>query len=280
VNKLLKIALTVILALPMHSLVAQQSNNSNQVNALDWVKAPNSGDIDSRAKIQLSGNIEFLNSLDTKRFLVLQGNPGRDGRYAIANRQEGWFAILNFINDGYVKDDEKIDPEALLKLLKESNQASIEERKKAGIPILYLDGWYTQPHYDQVTKRLEWATKLHDEQNETIINYTSRILGRAGYMNAVLVSNPENLDRDIKSYKLALKGFDYYPGQRYSEFQSGDKIAEYGLGALVLGGAAAVAAKKGFFAVIASFFALAWKWILGAGLLFLYKFKSIFSKKD
>ena len=99
-------------------------------------------------------------------------------------------------------------------------------------------------------------------------------------MSAILVSNPINLDRDIRSYKIALQNFDFYPGQRYAEFQSGDKIAEYGLGALVLGGAAAVAAKKGFFAVITGFFLLIWKYLLGIGILFVAKYKSFFGKKD
>lgn len=33
--------------------------------------------------------------------------------------------------------------------------------------------------------------------------------------------------------------------QKYSEYKPGDKLAEYGLGALVVGGAAAAAAKSG-----------------------------------
>jgi len=36
-------------------------------------------------------------------------------------------------------------------------------------------------------------------------------------------------------------------GQRYAEFRPGDKIAEYGLAALITGGAAAVALKTGLF---------------------------------
>ena len=35
-------------------------------------------------------------------------------------------------------------------------------------------------------------------------------------------------------------------GERYAEFRAGDRVAEYGLAALVLGGAAAVATKSGF----------------------------------
>jgi len=51
-------------------------------------------------------------------------------------------------------------------------------------------------------------------------------------------------------------------GQAYADFREGDRVAEYGLGALIVGGAAAVAAKKGFFAVIAKFLIAGWKLLL------------------
>ena len=55
-----------------------------------------------------------------------------------------------------------------------------------------------------------------------------------------------SLDRDIADFKGSLGGFNFVAGERYSEFKPGDRMAEYGLGALVLGGAAAVAVKTGF----------------------------------
>lgn len=49
----------------------------------------------------------------------------------------------------------------------------------------------------------------------------------------------------MEDFKKALKNFDYVSGEKYSEWKQGDKIAAYGLGALVVGGAAAVATSKG-----------------------------------
>ena len=72
-------------------------------------------------------------------------------------------------------------------------------------------------------------------------------------MSAVLVSDPASLDKDIKSFKAALAGFDFDQGQKYSEFRSGDKVAEYGLAALIVGGAAAVAVKSGAFKALGKF---------------------------
>ena len=172
-----------------------------------------------------------------------------------------------------MKDDEKIDADALLKVLKEGNEAGLAERKKQGLDPLYLDGWYIEPRYDSDNKRLEWATKLHDKDNQTLVNFTTRILGRSGYMSATLVSDPQSLDNDIKAFKYALQDFDYINGERYSEFRNGDKIAAYGLGALVLGGAAAAVASKGGFKFL-------WALVLAAFAAVGAFFKKIFGRKE
>ena len=128
---------------------------------------------------------------DTRRFLELMGNPPRDGHYMIAPADLDWFAVFSFDPVGYVKDDEKIDADALLKSLKESDGPGNEERKRLGMEPIYTDGWHVPPHYDTGTKRLEWGMRLRDEKGRLHVNYTSRLLGRSGVMSAVLVSSPQ-----------------------------------------------------------------------------------------
>jgi uncharacterized membrane-anchored protein len=144
---------------------------------------------------------------------------------------------------------------------------------------LFTDGWQVAPHYDIDTKRLEWGARLRTDKDEKIVNYTSRLLGRTGVMSAVLVSEPASLDADIKEFKSVLKSFTYDSGESYSEFKSGDKVAEYGLAALILGGAAAVATKKGFWAVLAGFFAAFWKVLAGLAVAAVAGLGSVFKKK-
>jgi uncharacterized membrane-anchored protein len=89
-----------------------------------------------------------------------------------------WFSVF-FESSGYVQDDEKIDPDSLLEILKKNNVAGNEERKKRGLETLVLEGWYVAPHYDIQTKRLEWGTKLRPESGGITVNYTIRLLGRS-----------------------------------------------------------------------------------------------------
>ena len=91
-------------------------------------------------------------------------------------------------------------------------------------------------------------------------------------MEAVLVCGPEQLNEVLPKFQNLLTGFQYQSGNTYAEYESGDKIAKYGLTALILGAGAAGAAKLGLFAVLGKFFARAWKLIVagaievGAGL--------------
>ena len=199
--------------------------------------------------------------------------------FTLSARDFRWFSVFTFVDEGYVKDDEKINPDALLATLKENNVADAEERKKRGLPALLLEGWFIPPRYDAATKRLEWATLLRSDSGQKNVNFTTKVLGRRGHMHMVLVSSPESLDGDIKEFKSSLQGFDYVSGERYSEWTQGDKVAAYGLGALVLGGAAAIATKKGLWALLVGLVTAGWKLIAGLVVAALAGVGSIFKKK-
>lgn len=111
------------------------------------------------------------------------------------------------------------------------------------------------------------------------MNYSTKLLGRSGYTTAVLVSDPQTFTSDVREFKAALRSVEYVPGEKYSEWKPGDKVAAYGLGALVVGGAAALATKKGFWAVLAGLFGAFWKLILGVGVALLAGLGSLFKKK-
>jgi uncharacterized membrane-anchored protein len=236
---------------------AQQPRDGNtiiqELQKLAWQRGPGEGAIAGKAKIKIPEGFAFLDDRNTGRFLELMGNPPRSGHYMIAPARLDWFAVFSFDPVGYVKDDEKIDAEALLKTLKESDAPGNEERKRLGMTPVYTDGWHVPPHYDSSTKRLEWGLRLRDERGRTNVNYTSRLLGRSGVMSAVLVTSTESLNEDMKAFNGALGGFEFVAGEKYAEFKSGDKIAEYGLAALVVGGAAAAAAKSGLLKSLGKF---------------------------
>lgn len=244
-----RITLFVCCLIPWQNVGQAQTSNTtlDQIRRLDWQLAGSEGRISDQATLRIPKGHVFLGSTGSRRFLELQGNPPRDGRYVIAPEDLDWFGVFLFEPIGYVKDDEKVDPDELLEILKKQNTAGEEERRKLGLSALRLEGWYVPPHYDVQTKRLEWGTKLRDQNNDLVVNYTIKLLGRSGVMNAILVSEPSSLESDVRAFKAALNSYTFNTGERYTEFRSGDRVAEYGLAALVIGGAAAAAAKAGAF---------------------------------
>ncbi len=275
-----KILLILLLVFPILACGQGDPAIEAELKKLAWQVGPSEGRIGDKATIKVPDGYLFLDAKNTSRFLELMGNPPRDGHYLFAPQTLEWFSVFSFDAAGYVKDDEKIDPDALLKSLKEGDAPSNEERTRLGMSKIYTDGWEVPPHYDNQTKRLEWGTRLRNEQGRTNVNYTSRLLGRSGVMSATLVTGTASLKADTVNFQAALEQFSYAPGEKYSEFKQGDKLAAYGLGALILGGAAAVATKKGLWAVIGGFLAAFWKIIAGVFIAGLAGFKSLFKKKE
>jgi uncharacterized membrane-anchored protein len=238
------------------------------MRALNWVKGPTRVEVAGNATLKVPEGYVFLDAKETSKFLTLTENLGSGQEVLIGPEDLHWSAYLEFDAGGYVKDDDKIDAPALLKSLKESNQQGNEERKRRGWATLDLTGWAFEPAYNKQTQRLEWATLLRTDQGDTV-NFSTKVLGRRGHTSIVMVAGPAQLAEAQKALGGVLDGYEFKPGERYAEWLPGDKVAEYGLAALVLGGAAAIATKKGFWAVLGTFFAAAWKFIaaavLGAG---------------
>ena len=250
-----------------------------ELDKLKWVEGPTKVMLLGNADLQIPEGFVYLDSTNTLRYLELNQNLGGGSEVMIAPADLSWAAYLNFRDEGYVKDDEEIDADALLKQLQEATEAANVERRKRGWEDMRVVGWATPPNYNRQTKRLEWATK-YESGGQQGVNFFTKILGRRGHTSVQMVGAPEALMTDEKALDNVLTGFAYNPGDTYAEYRPGDKVAEYGLAAMVVGGAAAVATKKGLWPAIAAFFAAGWKLIAGAAVAAVAGIRSIFKKKD
>lgn len=252
---------------------------SDPYQNLKWQSGPNTQSIDDKATIEIPENYYYLDEVETKKYSDLNHNPS-SGQDSMITNGSTWEAYFNFDPIGYVQDNEKIEPDELLEQYKEGVKIGNEQRREKGWETLEVDGWFFKPQYDKQKKLLEWAFLLRNtSNNKPVVNYYTKVLGRTGATSVLLVSAPENMNASISDLKEKLAGFEYNSGEKYAEFKEGDKIAEYGLSALILGGAAAVAAKKGFFPIILAFLASAWKFLIIPFVLFFGWFKSLFTKK-
>lgn len=250
-----------------------------KMRALSWVKGPSTVTADGNAKLTIPDEYVYLDAANTSKFLEMQHNLGSGHEVMVAPRNLQWMAYLEFSDEGYVKDNEKIDAPALLKTLKDNTEKANEERRSRGWSVLHVVNWATPPVYNTTTKRLEWATILESDGGRAV-NFSTKILGRRGYTSVIMVTDPANLDNAEGSLDKVLTGYAFNPGETYADWRSGDKVAKYGLAALIVGGVAAVAAKKGLFSVLAGFLAVAWKFIVAAVVAGLAWLRKLFAKKE
>jgi uncharacterized membrane-anchored protein len=228
--------------------------------ALPWVKPPAKVIITDNAALSLNDKIQYLDTKGTDDLLKLTGNLPEESSYTIAANTGNWFAVYSFDPMGYVKDDEKIDADALLKSMRDNEAASNVERKTRGLPALNITGWAVPPHYDPASHNLEYGVTLAS-QGSTNINYHMRMLGRRGVMDAALVTSQQYLQADLAEFRAANAGFGYNKGEDYASYKEGDKVSEYGLAALVTGGVAAAALKGGLLKGLLAGLAAFWKLI-------------------
>ena len=233
---------------------------ASPIDGVKWEEGPSTADLGGIAEFWVPAGYVFADGDGARVLMEAIGNQPTNQEVGLLSPAAlDWFVVFEFSDIGYVKDDEKddLDADAMLEAIRAGTEQGNEWRKERGIAPLNLLGWHQKPHYNESTHNLEWAIRFMEEAG-IVINHNTRFLGRKGIIKATLVVGSENLAHVLPGYREHLQSFAFHPGYRYAEFLQGDKIAKYGLTALVVGAGAAVAAKAGLFKYL-------WKILAGAG---------------
>lgn len=233
---------------------------AQQVRALHWVEGPARVTVGSNATFQVPPGYRFLGPADTVKFLAITRNLSSNVTETIfAPDDFSWWGVFDYRDVGHVADNEQIDPDALLSSLRRSQVEANKRLGERGWETLEVVGWEQQPFYAPDTHDLSWAVDARSSGGAEIINYNTRLLSRTGYTAATLVADPGTLQTSIGQFKSVVSGYRFDDDQSYAAYRPSDKTAEYGLAALVTGGAAAVAAKTGFWKVLLGALVAGWK---------------------
>jgi uncharacterized membrane-anchored protein len=212
------------------------------------------------AKINVPAEFRYLDPADAETVLTkIWHNPPTGertlGMLFPANAGpldlEGWGVIISYEEDGYVKDDDaaKINYDDLLKQMKKGTSEANKVREEKGYPPIELVGWAAPPRYDQAEHKMYWAKELRvGDDPDSSLNYNIRMLGRRGVLVLNAVATMDQLGAIQTATPSILSMVDFQEGHRYADFNaSTDKVATYGLAALVAGG---LLAKGGFFKLL------------------------------
>jgi uncharacterized membrane-anchored protein len=211
------------------------------------------------ATLAVPDSFVYIDPADTETFLVdIWGNPPGAGAQTLGMilparggplDEDFWGVTIDYEQDGYVSDEnaDEIDYDELLQLMQEDTAEASKQRVQQGYESIRLVGWAAEPFYDREAHKLHWAKEIQfGDYAINTLNYDIRVLGRKGVLVLSFIADMTQkplIDSKIDTV-LALAEFDQ--GYRYEDFDPQiDKVAAYGLGALVAGKALA---KTGFLA--------------------------------
>lgn len=218
------------------------------------VKLPN-----GVATLQVPESFYYLSPADAEKVLVgIWGNPTGFGKQSQGMLfpagvtpldDEAWAVTIGYEEDGYVSDEDAgdIDYGELLQQMKQDTREESKQRLKQGYDSIELVGWASQPYYESSSHKLHWAKELkfgNDPVNT--LNYNIRVLGRKGVLVLNFIAGMNQ--KEMISHQLdgVLRMAEFNQGYRYDDFNPDiDKVAAYGIGALVAG---KVVAKTGLLA--------------------------------
>ena len=236
------VALSVIFA----GVLAPTEGLAQEFPEIEWVEGPAIVDLGDVAEIELGDDYVFLDGEDTREVLEYMGeaDPLAVGAVASKNESQDWSIIFSYNPIGYVKEDEKesLDSQAILQSIKEANEEANKMRIERGFLPLNVIDWYEEPHYDADSHNLVWTLLCEEADTQIqIVNYNIRLLGRHGVMQVILVSDPATLATTRAYLDDIIAHFSWKRGESYGEWVAGDKVAEIGLTALIIGGVGAAA---------------------------------------
>lgn len=233
----------------------QEAQTVREAVAKAIIRGPATVSLRDQGELQLPEHFGFIPQKEAAEAMRLMGN--RTGteflgmivplpREAGGGTNASWFVTLQYDPAGYIKDDDAQhwDSSKLLQTLKDGTEAANADRERLGIPPIVVTRWVQSPQYEASSHRLVWsaeAKRKDGSDTDPTINYNTYVLGREGYVSLNLITTAATVDRDRVTAGELLSGVDFKSGKRYGDFNSStDKVAAYGLAALVAG----VAVKK------------------------------------
>lgn len=196
---------------------------------INWISGPQQITIGSYANVNIPSGYRFADGNGARIILESENNPVPNDLIGIIAANSGkWCAVMEYSPKGYVKnpDTGQLNTTAVLKDVQKQFQSG-----DSGTAITALN-WNSQPAYDPLNHSLAWSLQVQTPSSK-VLNETSVLLGRHGILEVT----------DARAYPLAagpslteiMPNIAFPKGERYSDYQAGDKVSEIGLSELITG---------------------------------------------
>ncbi|MDC0032283.1 DUF2167 domain-containing protein [Pelagibacteraceae bacterium] len=171
----------------------------------------------------------------------------------------------NFSKDGYIKIDDwnEIDHTKFIKEKKDLYMSSNDLREQSGadtitdVVWIYKPKLYRDKNIVEYSFKVTWRSKDGEMYNST--DSTVLHLGRYGYSSCTFVVDHRDYQLAKYTFEKIKDDYVFNDTHQYSDFKQGDKVAAYGIGALLAASMGIKGiAKAGFMATLMLFAKKAW----------------------
>jgi uncharacterized membrane-anchored protein len=245
------------------------------IRAMHWSNGPQRLSA-SQSNIVPPSQVFMIRGDEAQKYdKLVNGEADEDTEGIAQDAKTGDVVYFEYKDAGYVTVDDwtKVDPSGMLQSIKDGTDAGNEDRKSNGLAALHVLDWVQKPTYDSSSKTVRWAISAKaDDSPVPIVNSIALILGRHGYEKLTWVTQQSSYVSRGGMLDHMVVAQHFNQGARYQDYVSGDKLAGYGIAALVgtVAGATLVktgafvaillALKKLWFLVIAGLVG-AWRWV-------------------
>ena len=233
---------------PAEAPVAEAPKAEPEAPEVAHIVGPQQVQLGHHAQIDLPAGMVLLEQQAAQELMRKTGNSP-EGVVAVIIPQDEhatWWVSIEASDDGYVDDDDadELDASSMLAQIKQGTLEQNKTRVAIGVPEYFADDWREPPRYERIQHHLVWGINGHDKSAKNV-NFSTRFLGRNGYLSVDLVDGVETIDQSKTQALAILTAVHFAPGFRYEDHVGSDHSSGLGLKALVVGGTAVVLAKKG-----------------------------------
>lgn len=200
-----------------------------------WISGPQKVSLGTLADIDVPQGYRLTDAKGAHAFLQSMNNPVPDGLVGILVPDSGkWWAVLEFTETGYLKNAaaQSINPATVLKAIQSQSNQQNNERKAEGMASVLSVAWEHSPSYDAQRHSLEWSLEA-GTPSAKVVNHTAILLGRRGALEITAVQ-PYPVSSDSNPLEEVVQNINFKDGERYADYQAGDKTAEIGLSELIV----------------------------------------------
>lgn len=196
---------------------------------IQWLTGPTNASLGNVAEVNVPEGYKFADERGARSVLKQLKNPDPKDLVGILVPASGeWYAVLQFGDIGYFKDDEKgqLDARVVLNAFRGMVTRQNEKGSTSGqVPVSTNADWERSPVYDRSEHKLEWAVSFRtgDQAEVVVMNHTVCLLGRRGVLKVTAV--PHKSDLNMAPFREIVKGISFKAGECYSDYQQGDKLA-------------------------------------------------------